>query len=179
MWPLLQILRGPGKNPGKSRRLTRQMIRKLPIIWRSSYVYLVTRVITFCLHALSCLGILLCFMSDNTRVLVYYYPSRRNQLYTFVFALHSMVISFFPLSLCLFFNMILLVWASSFILVFEFFDSLLSISAQSWKKNLKISSQTLARMNWILWFRLRLSNTQSCLGVACTTFLRQKIFVAL
>lgn len=67
----------------------------------------------------------------------------------------------------------------SFILVFQFFNSSLPISVQSWKKNLKISTQTPVKMNWIHWFRLRLSKTRSCLGVEFTTFLHQKIFVTL
>lgn len=67
----------------------------------------------------------------------------------------------------------------SFILVFQFFDFSLPLSVQSWKKNLKISTQTPVKMNWIHWFRLRLSKTRSCLGVEFTTFLRQKIFVTL
>lgn len=88
------------KKPDKSRRLTRQISRKLPIIWRSSYMYLVTRGITFCLHALSCLDILLCFMSEDAGSVGSCIPlSRRNHLYTFVFVLRSIIIFLFPPSI--------------------------------------------------------------------------------
>ena len=116
-------------------------------------------------------------MSDDTwsmGPLVYNYPgvSTCTPLYLYLVAWPSLYVPFF---LC----DTVIASSFSFILVFQFFDSSLPISVQSWKKNLKISTQTPVKMNWIHWFRLRLSKTRSCLGVAFTTFLHQKIFVTL
>lgn len=91
-------------------------------------MYLVTRGITFCLHALSCLDILLCFMSEDAGSVGSCIPlSRRNHLYTFVFVLRSIIIFLFSpsifvlflqcdtscLSILLFYSCLSILWLPS------------------------------------------------------------------